>query len=128
MPKDETFDTTFAALRGILKRHGKRMFVQVDEPGDYRLCTRTPKNRTGRPDFVAAVQIRKRYVSYHLMPVYVAPTLLKGISPALRTRMQGKSCFNFRTIEPAQLRELSALTARGLRAFRRVELPWSPKK
>jgi hypothetical protein len=40
------------------------------------------------------VQIKKNYVIYHLMPVYLNPGLLEGMSPGLRKRMQGKSCFN----------------------------------
>jgi hypothetical protein len=40
----------------------------------------------------------KSYVSFHLIPVYMFPDLLKGLSPALEKRMQGKSCFNFKTV------------------------------
>jgi hypothetical protein len=35
-------------------------------------------------------------------------TLRNSMSPSLEKRMQGKSCFNFTTIEPAQLKELAA--------------------
>jgi hypothetical protein len=73
---------------------------------------------------VAAVQMKKNYVSYHLIPVYAIPTLLDAISPALKKRMQGKSCFNFTAIEPAQVKELKALTAAGVAALDRLELPW----
>jgi len=38
------------------------------------------------------------------------PTLQKRISPELRKRMQGKSCFNFTEIDPILFRELAALT------------------
>ena len=48
-------------------------------------------DRTGRPLFAAAVQIKKSYVSFHLMPVYANPALLDSLSPALRKRMQGKA-------------------------------------
>ena len=61
----------------------------------------------------AAVKLGRRYVSYYLMPVYLEPTLLEGISPELRRRMQGKSCFNFTRIDRALFDELEALTARG---------------
>ena len=71
-------------------------------------------DRTGRPLFAAAVQIRKSYVSYHLMPVYMDPALLATVSPALRKRMQGKACFNFTTIDPADARELSGSDQEGL--------------
>ncbi len=39
------------------------------------------------------------------------------ISPQLKKRMQGKSCFNFTQIDPALLDELARLTERGFKAF-----------
>ncbi len=40
------------------------------------------------------------------------------ISPALRKRMQGKACFNFKAVpEPALLDELRRLTEAGFRSF-----------
>ena len=62
-----------------------------------------------------ATRLGKRYVSYYLMPVYVQPALLDDVSPALKKRMQGKSCFNFAKIDEPLLAELEALTGRRLR-------------
>jgi len=123
MPEKD-FSTTFEALKGILERHGKRLVVAADKDGDYQIASPTLRDRTGRPLFLAAVQAKKSYVSYHLIPVYARPELLKGISPGLKKRMQGKACFNFRTIDKDQLAELSALTKAGLAAMKDVELPW----
>jgi hypothetical protein len=100
------------------------MLVAVDKPGSYELCSKTMTDRIGRPLFVAAVQIKKNYVSYHLIPVYAVPLLLRGMSPALKKRMQGKACFNFTTIDHAQAKELSALTRKGIAAFKKVKPPW----
>lgn len=83
------------------------------------------KDRIGRPLFVAAVRIKKNYVSYHLMLVYAAPQLLKDLSPALRKRMQGNSCFNFMSIDPKQMKGLSMLTKTGIEAYKNIKLPWS---
>jgi len=44
--------------------------------------------------------------------------LLKGASNELMARMQGKSCFNFKSIDPALFTELEALTIRGFEALR----------
>ena len=74
-------DDTFAALRQLLAAHSKRLTVIVDKPGDYQVGSPTMKDRIGRPLFVAAVQTRKNYVSYHLMPVYMRPELLRTLSP-----------------------------------------------
>ena len=60
-----------------------------------------------------AVSIGRRYVSYHLMCVYMAPDLLVAMSPELRKRMQGKSCFNFTKVDDGLFDELLAITTRG---------------
>lgn len=60
-----------------------------------------------------AVRMGKRYVSYHLMCVYMQPDLLAAMSPQLRKRMQGKSCFNFTKVDEDLFDELSAITAKG---------------
>jgi hypothetical protein len=124
MPKSDAFPATFATLRGMLDKHAKTLLVQVDKPGDYQLCSPSKTDRAGRPLFLAGVQTRKNYVSFHLMPVYTCPDLVKELSPALKKQMQGKSCFNFTTIEPAQVKELSALTKKGLARIKNIELPW----
>jgi hypothetical protein len=125
MPKTDDFADTFAKLRGLLQRHGRGLIVTVDEPGAFQLASSTQTDRVGRPLSVAAVQIKKNYVSFHLMPIYADAALLAEASPELRKRMQGKACFNFDAIEPDQVKELSALTKKGIERFRRVKLPWA---
>ena len=52
------------------------------------------------------------------MPVYMYPQLLKDVSPELKKRMQGKSCFNFKKVEPELFRELAELTRKGAEKFK----------
>ena len=66
------------------------------------------------------MKISKTYVSYHFMPVYMFPKLRDGLSKELRTRMQGKSCFNFKVADGALFKELEDLTAEGFAAARRA--------
>jgi hypothetical protein len=124
MLKKDRFLETFAALRGILEPYARRMTVTVDEPGHYQLSSSTMTDRIGRPLFCAAVQINKNYVSYHLMPLYGDEALRNSMSPSLRTRMQGQSCLNFTTVEPGQLKELAAITRKGIASFNKLKLPW----
>ncbi len=61
-----------------------------------------------------AVKVGKAYVSYHLMPLYMTAALTTTISPGLKGRMHGKSCFNFTAMPaPDLLAELDRLTARA---------------
>ena len=64
------------------------------------------------------MQVKKNYVSFYLMPVYMYPELLKGISPELKKRMQGKSCFNFKKVEADLFHELADLTKKGTEKFK----------
>jgi hypothetical protein len=75
--------------------------------------------KNGKLLWFGGVQIKKNYVSYHLMPVYVNPKLLEGISPALRMRMQGKSCFNFTYSDQSLFSELAVLTNAGFRDYQK---------
>jgi len=117
MAEKKDFQTTFARLKKILYKYEKRLTVVADKPGNYYLDAGY-SDKFKRTIFFGAVMIKKNYVSFHLMSVYAFPDLLKEISPALKKRMQGKSCFNFTTIDNAMLAELAELTKQGVERFR----------
>ncbi len=102
-------DAVFSTLKNILAAHETDFHVKRDEPDNYYLET---LKADGTPEMFAAVQIKKNYVSFHLFPVYLDPSLLDGISDALRKRMQGKSCFNFGPKHIIPVDEVKALVAR----------------
>jgi hypothetical protein len=107
----------FKALRGVLEPYTATLDAARDDATELCLNTRhVQKNK--QPLFFAAVQLKKAYVSYHLMPVYVQPALLAGISAQLKARMQGKSCFNFTAVDAALFQELAALTQTGFESYR----------
>lgn len=70
-------------------------------------------------DYFAGVKAGARRVSYFLKPVYTYPELLDSLSPVLRKRMQGTSCFNFARVDEALFEELARLTERSFRAYER---------
>ena len=45
------------------------------------------------------------------MPVYAYPDLDEALSPDLRRRKQGKSCFNFTTVDEPLFAELAKVMA-----------------
>ena len=99
------FAAVFAALKPVLSKH--------------TLVTRSPSpfpQHKGQPLYFGSVRLGKAYVSFHLMPIYMCPALTKDIPPALKKRMQGKSCFNFKAVpEPELIADLERLTAAGLK-------------
>ena len=52
----------------------------------------------------------------------VGPTKLglEGMSPDLRKRMQGKSCFNFKSVTAKQAQEVEDLTRRSVQRLTKV--------
>jgi len=115
------FRTTFERLKRVLQKYEKRLTITENKMSSYSLDT-PYSEKFKKAVFFGAVRINKNYVSFHLMPVYVFPDLLKGISPMLKKRMQGKSCFNFTTIDDETMRELAALTKQGIERFRQANL------
>lgn len=68
-------------------------------------------------DWFAGVLPNKNYISFYLLPIYTWPQLLDGLSPGLRKRKQGASCFNFSAVDDDLFAELSALTERSFQAY-----------
>ena len=83
----------------------------------YYLASKTSKTTSGAAIWFGGVEIKKNYVSFHLVPMYGNPALMKGASPSLLKRKQGKGCFNFTAIDPAHVEELAAITKRGVAGF-----------
>ena len=121
MKEGSNFEDIFARLRQILQRQARSLTVSADAPNYYCLSLEfSPKFGKGFP--VAWVTIGKRYVSYHFMPVYMIPKLREDLSEKLRARMQGKSCFNFMTVDESLFEELEQFTAKGFAASVKAEI------
>jgi len=121
MTKPDQFEEVFRQLKDILKKFEPEMILVNDRPDSYYL--NTPFTEQYKKElFFGAVQIKKRYVSYYLMPVYIFPDLLQDVSPELNARMQGKSCFNFTSVKPGLFQELSLLTQRSYDRFKAEKL------
>ena len=108
--------TVFNVLKPILDRYSNNLQVITDEDDSYYLDTFHIMNNK-KPLFFGAVKINKSYVSFHLMPIYLNPSLLDNISKDLKKRMQGKSCFNFKLIEMDLIDELITLTESGYQYY-----------
>jgi hypothetical protein len=112
---EEEFGRLFERFKSMLAPYAKRLHVSSDTPSMYGLDM-APESERAPSTWFAGTRLGKRYVSYYLMPIYVQPSLLDGISPELRRRMQGKSCFNLTKVDEALLAELEALTKKGYKA------------
>ena len=110
------FSAVFAELKSVMAPYGKKLDTTQDDDNVLYVDTKyIQKNK--KPMHFGAVMLKKTYVSYHLMPVYLKPELLDGLSPGLKSRMQGKSCFNFTQIDNTLFKELAELTKVGFQSY-----------
>jgi hypothetical protein len=111
-------DAVHDRLNAILEPYRNELSATKDGPGG--LSLEIP-GLEGKPwGYVAGTRLGKRYVSFYLMGVYARPELAEGMSPELKRRMQGKSCFNFTKVDEPLFAELEAVTARAISGFRAV--------
>ena len=116
MASKNDFSSVFEQLKSILKPYAEKMTLKVDTSDTYYIDG--PYSEKWKKQlFFGSAQVKKNYVSFYLMPVYMYPELLQDISPELRKRMQGKSCFNFKKVETELFRELSDLTRKSVKKF-----------
>jgi hypothetical protein len=102
------FAAVEARLREILQPLRSRLIATRDRPGD--LALEIP-GLEGKPwGYVAGIRRGKRYVSYYLMSAYADPKVMESMTPELRRRMQGKSCFNFTHVDEPLFAELARIT------------------
>lgn len=120
MTAQTDFPLVFENLKNILEPYAKKLAVKTDASGHYYLDA-AYSEKWKKELFFASAQIKKNYVSFYLMPVYMYPDLLKNISPELKKHMQGKSCFNFKKVEKSLFAELGQLTKRGFERMMKEE-------
>ena len=116
------FEQTFEALTRVMKKHATGLAAQADSATEFNLrgkkASPFPQHK-GQPMWLGSVRVGKAYVSYHLTPLYMNPALAKMVSPALKKRMQGKACFNFKQEPEAELlAELSDLTLAAVKDWK----------
>jgi hypothetical protein len=118
MPPNPEFEGIFEALKAILKKHARTLKVIKDTETEYTLVTKSNSNR-GMPMWFGSVRRAKAYVSIHLMALYYNPPMNALVSGALKKRMQGKTCFNFKKEDEELFAELKSLTAAAMEDYRK---------
>jgi hypothetical protein len=122
----KAFRPVFARLRDLLHAHESDFTITHDTPERYGLeapvgpATVRAWGGTVRTATipVACVEMRKTYVSYHLMGVSGNAKLVASLSTPLQARMQGQACFNFTTVDETLFLELQTVTAESLRGMK----------
>lgn len=106
----DEFLAIFATLRSLMLEAAPGMVVTDDTPTNFTLKTPWIEARTKQPAWFGWIAIKKSYVAYHVMPLYVLAALNDAVPPSLEKRRQGKTCFNFKKADPALFEDIRALT------------------
>ncbi len=117
--KAKDFQAVYDELKKLMQPYAKGALKANEKSAQFQLIGSPVPKSKGREVWFGAVRLGRAHVSYHLMPVYAFPALLNGISPELRKRMQGKSCFNFTTIDKPLFAELKRLTKTCYEGFKK---------
>ena len=128
MPASPEFEDVFNRLKTILQKQAGNYSIRPDtavsfgiqgKPGPATLKVWGGKMK--KPVMpVAWIEIGKNYVSYHVMGLYTNTALQSKMSKELKARMQGKTCFNFKSINGPLFKELEQLTAIAISDFEKT--------
>src|SRR2546421_9969557 len=116
MANKNDLPAVFDRLKAIFAPYEKKMDIAQNTDKMYLLNTRYLLKKN-YPLMFGGVRLGKNYVSFYLMSVYACPDVVKTMSPELKKRMQGKSCFNFKEVDKKLFKELKALTKDGAAKF-----------
>ncbi len=117
----DNLEAIFEQLKTVLQQFESELNIKVETAGKYYLLSKKLDEKK-RQIWFGGVEIKKNYVSFHLIPVYIFPELLKDISPELKKRLTGKSCFNFKKSDNALFADLENLTKAGFETFKQKEM------
>ncbi len=122
----EEFEAIFDRLKAILAKYADGLDASQNDRGEFGLAGPVGpatlaawRGKMKHPKVaVAWVRAGKAYVSYHLMGLYMNPKLAAQVPVELRVRMQGKTCFNFKSLDESLISKLETLTERSIAALR----------
>jgi len=112
----------FAQIKPLLKAYQPRLKSKVDDDTHFDLWTTKEAVIQGRkfPEvYFAAVMLNKSYVSLHYMPIYAEPESKKYLKPELLSKLNGKSCFNFKKIDSVLLEQIKETLDRGFKEYQK---------
>jgi hypothetical protein len=93
----------YRGLKIILKRYEGPFQPKVDGDSSYDLWSFKDLVIAGRKRkevFFASIVIRKTYVGFYYMPIYIDVGLKDVFKPELMKLLKGKSCFYIRDLSP----------------------------
>ncbi len=110
----------FEALAAILVPYA-RLFQSEMHP-NMGYCLKASHGRPAKELYFGGVRLHSDHAKYHLFLLYSYPELEAGMSPELRQRLEGKTCFRIERFDRELFVELEALTRACFERFRSAGL------
>lgn len=122
------FEKVFNRLKIILQKHAGEFRIMPDTVNSYGLqgkpgaaAVKAWGGKLKKPVMpVAWIETGKAYVSFHIMGLYTNTALQATMTKELKTRMQGKTCFNFKSIDETLFKELEQVTVKAIDDFQKA--------
>jgi len=101
-----------ARLRGLLEPYAARL-----ETGTIYGIPTLRRRGAKAHDWFAFVKPAAKHVSLFLLPIHTHPELLRGLSPALRKAVNGKSTLAFTSLDDDAAADVKGLLARAFEIY-----------
>ena len=102
----------FGKIKEILKKYEPPFGHKIDSNTGYDLWSFRAVEMSGRkyPElYFGGITLRGKYVSLYNMAIYIHKELLADLSPALKKKLSGKSCFHLTEVDNTMLTEIETL-------------------
>ena len=115
----------FDKLKVSLKTQCPPMVCAKDTASCFEIIGNTPHPYGSTKKIVpgmyfASAVARKDMVSFYFMPIYYHKQDYAGIAPTLLKSLKGKACFNFKTMEQIDGKEMDAMLKKGTLAWKKL--------
>ncbi len=110
----------FLQLKDVLQKYAKLMSVTTDTNTEFQVYTGKPVELPGRKFptmYFAGLIIKKNFVGFYFMPIYMNPDLVSKLAPELLKLLKGKSCFHFTKLDPTIIPKLESALQLGYEGY-----------
>jgi hypothetical protein len=99
----------------VLAEHSAGLRVTSDTPKMYELTAHEVEllGQKRQGVYFASVLEAKNDTAFYFFPIYTHPDRFEDLSPRLRKKMTGKSCFHVSKADPKLLQEIADMLERG---------------
>lgn len=102
----------FQKLKEILKKYEPPFSHKIDTDAGYDLWSFRAVEMFGRkyPEvYFGGIVLRGKYISLYNMAIYMNKKLTENLSPALKKKLSGKSCFHLTELNDSMISEIEGL-------------------